>query len=61
VFAREEGAPLEHATVDVSGEIDPQRRVREDVTVFTSVRLAFTLAGVDREQAERLVERFKGR
>lgn len=61
VFAKEDGSPLESATVDVAGEIDPEHPVREDVTVFTSVRLAFRLAGVDQQEAERLVERFKRR
>jgi hypothetical protein len=35
--------------------------VRSDVTVFRSVRLAFSLDGPSEQQAEALVKRFKGR
>jgi hypothetical protein len=35
--------------------------VREDVTVFRTVRLRFDLRGVADDDAELLVERFKGR
>jgi uncharacterized OsmC-like protein len=61
VFARQEELPLERVSVSVSGAMDLDDPVREDVTVFNSVRVAFAFAGVDREQAEHLVERFKGR
>ncbi len=61
VFARQEELPLERAGCDVEGEMDLSNPVREDVTVFNTVRLRFALAGVSEEQAEHLVERFKGR
>lgn len=61
VFARQEELPLERVDVSVSGEMDLDDPVREDVTVFNSVRVDFTLAGVDPGQAKHLVERFKGR
>ncbi len=61
VVARTEGVPLRRVAVEVAGEIDPERRVRDDVTVFTSVRLSFELAGVGEEEAQRLVERFTRR
>lgn len=61
VFAREEGLRLDAVRVEVAGEIEPGSPVRSDVTLFNRVRLGFELAGVDAEQAERLVERFKGR
>jgi uncharacterized OsmC-like protein len=60
-IAREEEVPLEHVRVEISGEIDPDERVREDVTVFNRVRLVFELAGVTAEQAVPLVDRFKKR
>jgi uncharacterized OsmC-like protein len=60
-IAREEDVPLEGVRVEISGEIDPDERVREDVTVFNRVRLVFELAGVTAEQAEPLVDRFKKR
>ena|SRR5215471_1376066 len=61
VFARQEELPLERVTVSVQGEMDLDNPVREDVTVFNTVRVDFALAGVDGEQAGHLVERFKGR
>ena len=45
----------------VEGVLDRDNPVREDVTVFNSVRLRVQLEGVERDEAERLVERFKGR
>jgi uncharacterized OsmC-like protein len=61
VVAKADGVPLESASVDVTGEIDPDHPVRDDVTVFTSVRLGFRLTGVDQQEAERLVDRFRRR
>ena len=61
VFAREEGLPLQAVHVEIAGEIEPGSPVRPDVTVFNRVRLGFELAGVDDEQADHLVGRFKGR
>jgi uncharacterized OsmC-like protein len=45
----------------VEGVLDRDNPVREDVTVFNSVRLRVQLEGVEPDEAERLVERFKGR
>lgn len=61
VFAQEEGLPLEAADVAVWGDIDAANQPRPDVTLFTSVGLEFELAGLTQQQAEHLVERFKGR
>ncbi len=61
VFAREEELSLHTVRVDVSGELDLDNPVRPDVRVFNAVRLEFLLGGVDQEQGELLVERFKGR
>lgn len=61
VIARSEGADVAGVRVEVAGEIDPDRPVRPDVTVFNAVRLAFELDGVGEDEAERLVERFKRR
>lgn len=61
VIARDEGAPLERVRVEIDGRIDPASPVREDLTVFNSVRLAFELEGVGEDEAARLVERFKRR
>lgn len=61
VLARSEDVALESARVEISGELDPGSPVREDVSVFNSVRLAFELSGVSSDEADRLVERFKRR
>jgi uncharacterized OsmC-like protein len=61
VIARAEGAPLQAASVEIAGEIDPANPVRNDVSVLNSVRLSFHLKGVTEEQGAQLVERFKGR
>jgi uncharacterized OsmC-like protein len=61
VLARAEDVPLEAASVEITGELDPSNPVRSDVSVFNSVRLSFRLSGVTGEQATTLVERFKGK
>jgi uncharacterized OsmC-like protein len=61
VLARAEDVPLEAASVEVAGEIDPASPVRHDVNVFNSVRVAFRLTGVTDEQGTALVEGFKRR
>ena len=61
VVARTEETQVGAVRARISGEIDPERPVREDVTVFTSVRLEFEIEGVGQSEAERLVEQFKRR
>jgi uncharacterized OsmC-like protein len=61
VIARDEQLPLGTVRTAISGEIDPDRPVRPDVTVFNSVRLQFELEGVTADQGDLLVKRFKGR
>jgi uncharacterized OsmC-like protein len=61
VFARREALPLTSVHVGIDGELDLSDPVRQDVTVFRTVRLRFELHGVDGDEAELLVERFKGR
>jgi uncharacterized OsmC-like protein len=61
VLARDESVPLERATVEISGELDPASPVREDLTVFNAVHLAFEVSGIGEDDALRLVERFKRR
>jgi uncharacterized OsmC-like protein len=60
-IAKAEDAPLESATAEIAGELDPNDPVRSDVNVFNRVRLSFRLSGVTREQGELLVDRFKKR
>jgi uncharacterized OsmC-like protein len=61
VIARSENTSVGPVKVRISGEIDPERPVRDDLTVFTSVRLEFEIEGVGQSEAERLVEQFKRR
>jgi uncharacterized OsmC-like protein len=61
VIARAREVSLADVQVEISGELDPANRVREDVSVLSSVHLSFQLRGVDEEQASGLVETFKRR
>jgi uncharacterized OsmC-like protein len=61
VIAREREVGLRGVEVSVDGAIDRSRPVRPDVALFNSVRLTFELVGVNEQEAERLVEAFKGR
>ena len=61
VIARDRGDGLDAVEAEIEGTIDRATPVREDVTVFNSVRLSLTLRGVEQDQARRLVEAFKAR
>jgi len=61
VIAKAKNAPLASVRVAITGSMDRSRPVRPDLTVFNSVRMAFTLSGVAKEQGVELVEAFKGR
>ena len=61
VIARDESVPLEGVAVSVTGAVDRSRQPHGGATVFTSVRLRFTLRGTDGAQAAALVEGFKRR
>ena len=61
VIARDEGVPLERVAVDVTGTVDRSRQPRPGVTVFTAVRLRFSVGGTDAAHAAALVEGFKRR
>ena len=61
VLARKEGTAVGAVRARIAGEIDPDNPVREDVTVFTSVRLELDLDDVGEDEARHLVEQFKRR
>ncbi|MDQ3809496.1 MAG: OsmC family protein [Chloroflexota bacterium] len=61
VLARDQQVPLRQVSATIEGTTDPSQRVREDVSVFTSVSLRFRLSGVSQEQGRELIERFKRR
>jgi len=61
VLARDLNYPLTGVAASIEGVLDPAKRTREDVNLFSSVTVAFKLAGVSQEQADDLIERFKRR
>ena len=61
VLARQHGVPLKAVSVEFAGVIDRGSPVREDLTLFNSVRLRFHLKGVTEDQGAQLIESFKGR
>ena len=58
VLARDQDVPLRRVASTISGEMDPERPVRSDVSVFNRVRLRLELEGVTAEQGELLVKGF---
>ena len=61
VIAKGQEVPLSSARVSVHGMMDRANPVRPDVALFNQVSLEFHLAGVSQEQAEALVQAFRGR
>lgn len=61
VIAADEGVGLTGVGVTVEGVMDRSRPVREDVSLFSSVRLAFALGGVGDEEAASLIRAFTRR
>lgn len=61
VIARDQSAPLQRVAVKIHGEVDRANQGRPDLTTFNSVRLDFTLWGVDNTQAAAVVDGFKKR
>ncbi len=61
VIAREQNLPLQAASINVSGMVDPENPVRPDFRLFNSVRLQFVLKGVNDEQGAQLITAFTGR
>jgi uncharacterized OsmC-like protein len=61
VLARDHGVPLSGVSASIEGVLDPSKRTRDDVSLFSSVTLRFSMSGIDASQANDLVERFKRR
>ena len=61
VFARQKNLPLGSATGTISALLDRSNQARSDLTLFNSVRLDFTLAGVSQDEANELVCAFQAR
>ena len=61
VLAKDQGYPLQSVSASIEGEMDPAKRTRTDVNLFSAVRISIKLSGVSQTQGEDLVARFKGR
>ena len=61
VIAREQSVSVRDVSVRIEAVVDRSRPVRPDVTLFNSVRVRFTLAGVPNDRAGELIEQFKKR
>ena len=61
VLAKDQNVPLRSVAATIEAVQDPARRTRDDVSTFTSVRMAIRMSGVSNEQAEDLVARFRRR
>jgi uncharacterized OsmC-like protein len=60
VLAKSESIPLSRIAVDIQGTMDRSRPVRADVSLFNAVKIHFRMKGVSQQQADLLVEKFKG-
>lgn len=61
VIARDEGAPVRHVDVLITGTVDRSRQLRADVTTFTRVHVDITIGGAEDARAAALVEGFRRR
>jgi uncharacterized OsmC-like protein len=61
VIARDAGVGLTDVEASVEATIDRAHAIRDDVTVFSAVRVDFTLHGVDERQGATLVDAFRHR
>lgn len=59
-LARKQGVALDGVRAEIGGTIDRDRAARSGLTLFSSVSLQFSLAGVGDQDAAALVEAFKG-
>ena len=61
VLAKQSDIPLKSVSTQIEAQQDPGKQAREDVSLFTSVRVNIELGGVSEDQASDLVSRFKRR
>ena len=61
VLAKQQSLPLSGVQVSIHAMMDRSKPVRQDFTLFNSVRLSFLLKGVSEEEGSRLIEGFRGR
>ena len=61
VLAKEQSISPSSVAVEIAGSMDRSKPVRDDVTVFNTVEVKFSIGGVTSSQAQDLVDRFKKR
>lgn len=61
VLAKQSDVPLRSVSARIEARQDPSAQPRQDVSLFTSVRIDLELNGVSAEQAADLVQRFRRR
>jgi uncharacterized OsmC-like protein len=61
VIARDRAAPVGDVRVRIYGRVDRANPVRQDCTVFNSVRLGFEIDGVSDAVADEIVHEFRRR
>jgi uncharacterized OsmC-like protein len=61
VLAKSAEIPLKSVNVGIVGMQDRSRPVRNDISLFNSVRLKFRFTGINQQQASQLIDSFKGR
>jgi uncharacterized OsmC-like protein len=61
VLAKQQNVALRSVSAEIEATQDPSKPIRPDVNLFNSVRINLQLGGVDQEQGQDLVERFKRR
>jgi len=61
VLAKSANIPVSGIAVKIQGEMDRSKPVRPDVSLFNSVKVNFHFQGISSDQAQQLVEKFKGR
>jgi uncharacterized OsmC-like protein len=61
VLARQQNVPLRSVSAEIEATQDPSKPVRQDVNLFNTVRINLQLGGVNQEQGQDLVDRFKRR
>lgn len=61
VLARAQSLPIPSVAVELAGELDRSKPVRQDYTVLNSLRCDFQLGNVTHEQGQELVAAFQKR
>jgi uncharacterized OsmC-like protein len=61
VLAKQQNVPLRSVLAAIEATQNPAAPVRQDVSLFNTVHISLELGGINQEQGQDLVERFKRR